>query len=699
VPAELERIVAKMLAKDPAERYATARDLLVDLRAVQRPPAPSQLGRDASLTRWWRGPARRERAALTAAVVLVVLVLAVVAYRHFRSPVFAERDWILVADFENRSGEVLFDRTVSELLRQALHQSRYVNVVPRLQILEAARRMGRTKIKRVDARLGREICQRENYRALLTGQVTVVGSTYQIAVQVVDPWKGVPVVTDAELLRSPADVYTGVGRLAQRVRKHLGESLAQIEKNSTPLARVTTRSLEALQRYSRALDLYARGELEACITLANSAVQLDPDFAMAHLWLANAHVKLGNLTLMREHLARARAGLERVTERERLLIRGADYSARGLYEKAAEEYRLLTELYPDDLEGHRGLAEASREVGHLEEAVQAQTRVLELDPHSAVDNSRLLLYLVRLNRFDEVLANYQEALARGVASTHLHWGAGLAHLGLSQTEESRREFDLLREGEGTYEENLALLYLARVLMYEGRMSEAAEMLRAGFVLDEKLGSESWIPVRRYLLAHVELARGEHEAARVEARRLAMAARAERHPDTLRRAGLLALKLGELNSAQQLLGLLDELRSQQRSIDAKSAYYNLRGELERAEGKPEAAIASQRAAIILLAEFEPQLALGDSYWERGDPENAIQAYLRFLEFKGSILRDGFAGDWVLTHLKLARAFAQAGDTHQALRYYDVFLHLWARADPDLPELRQAKVEREELIQKL
>ncbi|MFQ5778091.1 MAG: protein kinase [Terriglobia bacterium] len=695
-PAELDRIVAKMLAKDPAQRYATARDLLGELRAVRSALVSPWKQLLEHLGQWWRYRTRWERAALAAGVALAALLVGVLAYQNFRIRVFAERDWILVADFDNQSGELLFDHTASELVRHALQQSRYVNVVPRSRVVDALRRMGRTQVMHVDAALGREICRRENFRALLTGKIISAGSAFQIILQILDPWQGLPVVTETERLESPAELYAGVDRLTQRLRRHLGESLAQVEKDSTALAQVTTSSLVALERYSRALELYAAGDFERFLVLANSAVEHDPNFVMAHLYLARAHYRLGDDKSALEHMARTEQAQGRVTERERYLILATHNQFQGEYEKAVEQYRLLTELYPDDLQGHRGLAEVSIYVGQREEAIEAQRRVLELDPHSAFDHSRLLLYLSRVNRFREALAAYKQARAQDISGAQLHWGAGLAHLGLGNPEEARAEFELLAAEGGTYEENLASLYLARVLMYEGRMREAAEVLRAGFALDERLGSETWIPVRRYLLARVELVRGRAAAARAEARRLALDARAELQPANLLRAAFLALELGELGSARQLLALLDELRTQQDSTFTKACYHILRGELERVAGRAEAAVESQRAATLFSSSFESFLALGKAYRARGDWRSAIQAYERFLGFKGEILRDDFPGGWVLGHLYLARLFSQIDDTQQALRHYDEFLRLWAGADSDLPVLELARAERERLV---
>src|SRR3984893_3598332 len=71
VPAELERIVTKMMAKDPDGRYATAADVLLDLRAVER-----SLGTVSSLFVW---PTRLRRASAIAAAGIVIATIAVLA--------------------------------------------------------------------------------------------------------------------------------------------------------------------------------------------------------------------------------------------------------------------------------------------------------------------------------------------------------------------------------------------------------------------------------------------------------------------------------------------------------------------------------------------------------------------------------------------------------------------------------------------
>jgi eukaryotic-like serine/threonine-protein kinase len=603
---------------------------------------------------------------------------------------------MLVTDFQNRSNEPLFDDTVSEALGHSLQESRYVNLVPRSQAVDAARRAGRTDVTRLDADFGRQICLRENCRVLLAGEIDNANPGYVIRVRIIDAARGVPVLADVAPLRSPSDLYNTIDALSKRLRNRLGESLAQVEKQSTPLARVTTPSIEALQRYSAALKRNSAGDTEGFLRLAKSAIELDPDFAMAHRDLALTYEQLGNKKEYRAQLALARRGINRVSERERYLILAADYSAQSLDEKSLEQYRLLTELYPDDLEGYQGLAVESRWVGRAQDAIAAEKRILRTNPHSAFDHRRLILWLDHVGNFDEALTDYSSARSQGVTAPYLHWGAGLAHLGSDEVDEARREFALLAQEGDDYEKGLASLYSARVLMYEGRLHEATEALRQSLLLDEKLHSATWAPVKRYLLSQVLLARGENAQARNEVRKLA-AAVAHGDSEELRRTGLQAVALGELATARQLLRQLDALNEGQDSGYTHSCYHNLKGAVELAEGKMDAAEESQRRAQLFYPSFNAYYAAGEVYAAKQQWTKAVPEFRHYLESKGEVIGEDSPSDWVLGNLRLARILAKSGDAKQSVEYYDRFLHLWKSADPDLAILRDARTERAHLAQ--
>ncbi|MGC1106803.1 MAG: protein kinase [Candidatus Acidiferrales bacterium] len=691
VPQTLDAIIGRMLAKRPAERYARAADVLADLQEVQRERKTRTLQGLRAVEKkpfpWWKLGIAAACVALGAGGFF--------AYRHYQKPVLSEHAPILITDFDNRTGQPVFDQTVTEAVRESLEQSHYFRVIPRSQVHEAAQMMGRSNVARVDRSFGRELCLRDNCRAVLAGMIVGAGPKYEITEELVDPAKDSTVLVETASMNSAADLYPAVDTLTKKLRKGLGESLAQISQSSQPLQQVTTSSLPALQRYSEALDLFEAGNMDEFLPLAQSAVALDPNFAMAHLYLARAYGSLGNAEAAKEHLAIAVSGIDHVTDRERHLILAENYEFQDSYEKAADEFRLLTEVYPDDLEGFRGLGETSIWTGRAEEAVPAEAHALELAPHSAVDHLRLILYLDRLNRFDEALAAYQKAKASGAEIPLLRWGTGLAYLGKGETKSAQHEFQLLRTEGGQEGESLASLYLARVSMYEGRLRDAADELRKGLMLDEKMNNQTWMPVRRYFLAEILLERGDTADARTVKEQMAREAQASRESEDLRRAGMISIELNDVETARQLLATLAEVRGKVGSQFVQSCYYNLDGALKLDEGHADTAVESQRRAAVFFPRYEAYLGLGDALAAKHDWSGAAQAYKQYLDFEGEILDDDSPSDWVLAHLALARALAQAGAVSQALTYYDQFLQLWSNADPNLAEVRKARAEKQEL----
>jgi eukaryotic-like serine/threonine-protein kinase len=694
VPSELERIISKMLAKDPAQRYSSAGDLAVDLAAL-RQSLPSQHTLSCRQNEETLPRRRSRNGLIVVAGVIFVAVAAYSFYRYANRPVLAEHAPVLLTDVENQTGEKLFDETVTEALRQALAQSRYVRLVPQSQVLEATERMGRRNVSHVDMALGGELARRENYRALLTGRIASAGGVYLLSIQLTDPREGVPLVTQTAVLRSPSELYTTVDNLAKRLRKRFGESLAQVNQESRPLEKVTTPSLDALQRYSRAMEFYAVGDYNSFLPLAKSATELDPGFGMAHLYLARVFEWRGDAANAAQEMDQALLHLDHVTERERYLILASGFEFQGLYEKAAEQYRLLTEVYPDDLEGYRGLAEASVWSGRTEEGVAAEKHALKLNPNSPSDHRLLIFYLVRLNRFSDALAQFQAAQARQIRSPRLHWGAGLAYLGKGDTQAARQEFELLRKEGDPYEQSLSALYTAKVLMYEGRLREAEDALRPGLVLGEKLHSEMWLPGQRYLLGQVLWTRRRMPEARAEMRRVAAEASAQLQEQELRRGGLMAVQMGDLYTARKLLTRLSELAARRDSGYTRSCYHNLKGAVDLASGDAMSAIENQRRAALFYPSYQAHWGLGSGYATNNEWRDAFESYQRYLGFKGEIFDDDSPSSWVLAHLALARSLAKAGETKQALESYDEFLKLWADADSDLQVMQEARTERDHL----
>ena len=719
----LEQAILRCLEIEPAKRFESSRDFVVTLEALadplgvtRTPPGTSPIVpiQASDVVNW--GPANHKpearvgrRRSLAAVVVFAIAAtLFIWYYRHAllstswveflqnqirRAAKVRAGDSILVADFENLSGDNLFDGTVSDLVARSLQQSRLVTVVSRPAAMEAARRTGRANITSIDANLARDISIRESYRALLAGQIVKHQSAYRIDVQLIDPRKGRVVLTESQGLTSSADLYDAVDQMVGRVRQRIGESLAQIEEGKR-LAQVTTPSLAALTAYTHALDLFQAKDYYGSLAMARNAVALDPTFAMAHLLLAQIDIDRGDRQNTYREVDLARRNLDRVLERERHLIlafyRAVHYDEAG----AAEEYRVLVEQDPKDIEALRGWADALSWTAQISKAAEVQRRVISLNPGEVANYSDLMHILIRLSRFDEALAVYKETQAHHLDSPQLHWAAGLGYQGLDDLEGARREFDLLHSTPDGYYRDLGQLCLAAVSLYEGKAQEAQRSLLTGPLADEaKRGM--LVFVRLDLLARSYWIQGQIPLARSSTRRLIAGLRSDDSPFEYEEAGLLAVDVGDLDMARHCLATLQKVFEKVPEGYTESTYYSIRGALEAAAGNLDAAIESNRRALDLPIEYEAYVALGTSYGQKGDWSAAVAAYGQYLGYKGDLLRSLLPARWVIANLSLARAYRNAGRETEAKHYYDEFFKHWAHADAENPWIQTARIEYDKL----
>jgi tetratricopeptide (TPR) repeat protein/tRNA A-37 threonylcarbamoyl transferase component Bud32 len=683
----LDAIVTRLLAKEPHDRYANGRELAADLKAAA--------GGSAITAPVPLSSVRRSRRRLMVAAVLVVLAVAAGfwTYRHFTRPVVTTNDWILIADFSNQSGQPIFDDTVTQALRDALEQSRHVQLVPRSQAVNAARLMGQTSVSSITAALGRQICVRENYRGLLTGSIRSLPPDYVVSIKLEDPVQGLPVYSSQVTFHQPAQLYPAIDRLARQLRENLGESLTEIRNTSAPLARVTTPSLDALQRYTRGMHFYNDGRYTDALGLFQSAIAADPDFAMAHLYLAQVYDQIGKLPAKKQEMNKALAGIDRVSERERYLIQALHSEDEGDYTNAVSQYRLLTQLYPSDLYAWKGLGEAATYAVMSDQAIEAERHVLQISPDNGADYSSLILLLVSTNQPQDAIHTYQAAVKRGIDNTGIHRGAGIAYMVLGDLEAAGKQFRLCAGSGDLYGQDISSLYQAALLLYQGKLSQAIPDLQAGLVLDIKQGSEAWTPLRRLLLAEALLAQGKTADAAAQARQLADTAAKLNQGEFFAFAGILSLRTGQRQLAQASLQKLVQLRAERpnASYDS-SSYYYLRGAIELAEGRPADALSSELRAYAFFPIPDVLRVEGQAYAALHQWDKAAAAYRDYLNHAGEIFNFYSPLDWALAHIDLARALASAGQRAAAVSAYDDFLRLWSGADSNLSALRQAQAER-------
>ena len=167
---------------------------------------------------------------------------------------FQERDWIVAADFENETGEGIFDKSLDTALRVSLEQSSFVNLLPRSRIEQTLQRMKKAGISRIDEPLAREIAQREGINVLLVPRIIGIAGTYIISTTLEDAGSGAPITSDAVRVHGKEGVLAALDQLTRSTRHRLGERSTVISGRAKKLVEVTTRSLEALKQYSLGVE-------------------------------------------------------------------------------------------------------------------------------------------------------------------------------------------------------------------------------------------------------------------------------------------------------------------------------------------------------------------------------------------------------------------------------------------------------------
>src|SRR5262245_61399066 len=293
-PAELDHIVMRALEKDPRLRYQTAGDLAADLRRLRRdtdvrrgvatgsepvPAAPVAAPAAIPVTAAVR---RRPRAALIG--IPAALVLGVAGFwlwNSTRTPAFAERDVLVVADFTNSTGDAVFDDALKQAVSVQLQQTPFVTLLADQQVQTTLALMRRPAEEPVVGAVARELCQRAGARATVEGSIAPLGSSYVIALGVHYCQSGAASAQEQTKADSKEGVLKAVGTTVTSLRKRLGESLASIRKNDVP-AEATTSSLEALRAYGQGLKIRTTKSDDAAIPFFQQAIDKDPNFALAH---------------------------------------------------------------------------------------------------------------------------------------------------------------------------------------------------------------------------------------------------------------------------------------------------------------------------------------------------------------------------------------------------------------------------------
>ena len=722
LPSELERIINRALEKDRELRYQHASDMRSELQrlkrdtdssrsvqlsatanassvpaalSVQESPMPSSqqsasppvLPAEGS-----RGRLRSWKSLLGACLVLAALVAGGFYWRSAKTPHVTEKDTILLSDFVNTTGDPVFDDALKQALAVSLQQSPFLSLVSNEQVLETLRYMGRPSNTPLTQDVAREVCQRMQSKAMLTGTISQLGSQYLVTLEAMN------CSTGASLLRVGADasakdnVLPALGKAASELRGKLGESLASIQKFDAPLPQATTSSLEALKAYSLGVKAIAEKGSAAGIPFLRHAVELDPNFAEAYSTLAVMYGNIGETALASDYAHRAYELRDRVTEHERLMISILESSyVTGDLVKDEQVVDLWNQTYPRDLGVYNDAGVDKDFRGDYQGGLQDFLQALRLKQNTTITVDNLANSYFALNRLDEARGILDQGLGHGIAPESL--ASDFYVLAFLRNDEDGMQKQLaLALGKAGYEDTL-LSMQSDTEAYYGRLKRAREYSQRAVESAQRNGTGETAAGWAVTEAYREAEFGNFALARQAAGKALQLAPDGRYVQAM--AALALIRAGDTARAQKIA---DDLAKNHPQDTIVNFYWlpAIHAVMEINRHDPTRAVELLRAAQPYelgnlwptVGPLSPVYFRGYAYLAAGQAQEAAREFQTIIDHRG-IVQNSPVG--ALAQLGLARARAASGDNSGARTAYQDFLALWKDADPDVPVLKKAQAE--------
>ena len=615
-------------------------------------------------------------------------------YLH-RAPKLTAKDTVVLAEFENKTGDPVFDQTLRQGLAVQLEQSPFLTLVSDQSIQQALRLMNRPAETRLTPEVAREICERTGSTAVLEGSIAGLGNQYVLWLRARNCRTGDVLAQEQAQAGKKEEVLNALSRIAIQIRTRLGESLATIQEHSTPLEQATTSSLEALKAYSAGKSaVYAHGG-PAAIPHFQRAIAIDPQFAMAHADLGFMSWNMGQTDLGAEEIRKAYELRDRVSDRERrYILMLYDRQVTGNLQKELQTLESWAQTYPRDayalgIIGGWG----ARGTGQYERGIQAAEEAMRLDPGLVVRvYCRHPLHLrstgsqrPRMPCGGPRSANWKSrkcwspvTTSRFSRATRREWNA--KSLALPQS--TRRT--------GCRTIRLWCSPVPDECSRRGPCGSARSRWRSRPAGARRPRSTK---PRRPCAKRIS---GISAAAKERARAALELAKGR----DVEYAAAFALALsGEPSGSQRLAADLEKRFPEDTPVQFEYLP-TLRALSALAHRAPLDAVERLQRRVpydfampgtAFFAKFGglyPAYVRGQAYLAAGRGQEAAAEFQKVLNHRGIVLADPIGA---LAHLQLGRAYVVSGDKVKAKSAYQDFLTLWKDADPDIPVLKQASAE--------
>jgi tetratricopeptide (TPR) repeat protein/predicted Ser/Thr protein kinase len=673
----LTPIVRRALAKEPSERYQSIKDLISDLRKLQS----EFFGGVRFIFRGWP--------MIVGAILIVAMLLTGVYWLFLRPKAGApgggpEPISVLIADFQNWTGDSIFDGALEPALAISLEGASFISVYDRAQARSLVVQLDPSSKGQLDSDRAQLVSRREGIDIIISASIEPSGDGFIINAVALDSATYKKIAEASIPIETKAEVLRAADRLAAELRSDLGDATADTAQPVIDET-VTASSLQAWKAYVHAQELAAEGKDDEAIQEFLKAIDLDPKLGRAYAALAVVYRNLGNIEKAKECYEKAMPLLESMTERERYRTRGSYYFVNRNFKKAIDEYSALYEQFPMDTAAHINLPLAYFYARDMQKAFETGKQAVELNPRNISACYNQLWYAIGAGKFDEAEQEFHKVLELNPKFGWAYVCLALIRLAQDRPDEAVDSYHLM-ESFNPRAASLASVGLADFALFEGRLNDAKDILEKGISEDLENGFDEEAIHKKTILAETLIQMGE-KALAVKAADNAVAGSSKE--SILFTSAQVYVEANMEDKARSLAKKLKDLLQPEPQAYAKI----IEGELSLKAGNVTEAISHFQDAQALIDTWIGHFSLGRVYNEAGafiEAHSEFELCLKRMGEVAAVFLDDFPSLRYLPPVYYYLGNAQEGlKSPAAAESFRKFLQIKKNADPGDPMVEETR----------
>ena len=534
-------------------------------------------------------------------------------------PIELEPVSILIADFDNQTGDAMFDGLLEQALTIGVESAPNVTAYRRTEAKELARTLNESGDDKLDKSVAQLVAAREGIQMVFAGSIAPAGDGYKMSMSGLDLFSNEEVFEASAKAKSRNDVLTAVGTLSEEVREALGDESFK-NKDVATVETFTAASIEAARDYVSALALAFEGKHEDAIKLYRSATDKDPKFGRAFSGWALSATKLRQKEEADELWKKALSLLDTMTERERLRTLGLYYTVvTRNYNKAVESFGELVEKYPGDAAARNNLQVVSFLTLDFQRASDEGKILLAQYPNSALYRSNFALLATYSGEFEDADRVAKELIKDDPDYAVSYLAVASAAMYRGEYDEARAAYEqMLAATKSEYGESAGLVGLADIESYIGNFPKVRELLEpaveTAFQAEDDVGAAG----KLLIIAEAYLAEGNFEQAAETARKVIASSEQVSHRVS---AAIVAIGAGDLETARAIGDTMSkDLQGQSRAYGEM-----IQASLLREQGDYIGAIDKLQSAIVMADLWLIRFQLGRTYLDAGSFAEAADEF--------------------------------------------------------------------------